>query len=155
MEKEKESEVLKSDLITETERVREAKYQFDLDTERFNTFKKEQHKSIQEASENLKRVRVQREALDGELAQLREQIRQTEDAANALERQHIEPMKLHRKFLHEVADAFDEIYKRRPLPHVPPMGQPIAAQDSKVTFFDSESGVQPSEPVEDGSTFIT
>lgn len=41
MEKEKESEVLKSDLISETERVREARYQFDLDTERFKSFKKD------------------------------------------------------------------------------------------------------------------
>jgi ferritin-like metal-binding protein YciE len=36
MEKKKEAEVIKGDLISETERVREARFQFDLDTERFN-----------------------------------------------------------------------------------------------------------------------
>lgn len=41
MEKKKEAEVFKSDLISETERVREARFQFDLDTERFKSFKKD------------------------------------------------------------------------------------------------------------------
>lgn len=42
MEKKKESEVFKSDLLAETEKVRDAKFHFDLDTERFMQFTKEQ-----------------------------------------------------------------------------------------------------------------
>lgn len=42
MEKKRESEVFKSDLLAETERVRDAKFHFDLDTERFMQFTKEQ-----------------------------------------------------------------------------------------------------------------
>jgi hypothetical protein len=42
MEKKKEAEIFKSDILTETERVRDAKFHFELDTERFMQFKKEQ-----------------------------------------------------------------------------------------------------------------
>lgn len=41
MGKNKEAEVFKSDLLQETERVREARFQFDLDTERFKSYKRE------------------------------------------------------------------------------------------------------------------
>jgi hypothetical protein len=42
MEKKKEAEVIKGDLIAELERVKEARFQFDLDTERFKSFKRDQ-----------------------------------------------------------------------------------------------------------------
>jgi hypothetical protein len=42
MEKKKEAEVIKSDLIAELERVKEARFQFDLDTERFKSFRRDQ-----------------------------------------------------------------------------------------------------------------
>jgi hypothetical protein len=57
MEKKRESEVFKSDLLAETERVRDAKFHFDLDTERFMQFTKEQDTMRTQVTQELKKAK--------------------------------------------------------------------------------------------------
>lgn len=57
MEKKKESEVFKSDLLAETEKVRDAKFHFDLDTERFMQFTKEQDTMRTQTTMDLNKAR--------------------------------------------------------------------------------------------------
>ncbi len=74
MEKKKESEVFKSDLLAETEKVRDAKFHFDLDTERFMQFTKEQDTMRTQTTMDLNKARQEREMLDKEIQQLTDEI---------------------------------------------------------------------------------
>jgi hypothetical protein len=67
MEKKKEAEIFKTDLISETERVREARFQFDLDSERFESFKREQKTQRTMVTDQLRKAREKREELDSQI----------------------------------------------------------------------------------------
>lgn len=67
MEKQKESEVFKGDLIAETERVRDAKMNFELDTERYQSFKKEQKSQRIMVSDQLKQIRQEKDNCEDEI----------------------------------------------------------------------------------------
>lgn len=112
LEKQKESEVFRGDLLAETERVRDARMNFDLDTERYQSFKREQKSQRIMVSDQLKQIRQEKESCEDEIENLNQQIINTQDATAALERQQISPLKLHRKFLNEVSDAFTKIYNK-------------------------------------------
>jgi len=86
MEKKRESEVFKSDLLAETERVRDAKFHFELDTERFLEFKKEQDSMRTQVTQDLKLAKQEREALDQEINRLTNDIKAAKDQAIALEK---------------------------------------------------------------------
>jgi len=113
MEKKRESEVFKSDLLAETERVRDAKFHFELDTERFLEFKKEQDSMRTQVTQDLKLAKQEREALDQEINRLTNDIKAAKDQAIAVENQQISPLKMHRKFLNEVSHAFEQLYERK------------------------------------------
>ena len=66
----------------------------------------------------MKTARTDKEACDSEVIRIKNEIRSIEDQCSAIERQHISPMKLYRKFVNEISTAFEDTYKLTKKPEV-------------------------------------
>jgi predicted RNase H-like nuclease (RuvC/YqgF family) len=103
LEKKREAEVIKGDLLAEAERVRAAKFHFELDTDRYENFVRDQEGEVHRVREAVKAARARRGQLDAEIEGIGEEIGRVKEVTERVDKEQMSPMRRNKEFLDGVA----------------------------------------------------
>ena len=133
LEKKREAETIRADSLADASRVRDARWHFELDTDRYENFQRDQETARLKYKDAIKMARAEREALEDQMGRLRDQITQVQEVARRVDKEQMAPMRRNQAFLQTVALAFEELYSRQPTRQPVPMDE--VREESGNTFI--------------------